>query len=161
MNADKANRWLTLGANVGVLCGILLLVYELAQNREMVQAQTRNEVARQLSDRLQLLASDPELASIWVRARAGEELPVDEEARYFFFLQATLREWENIHYQYRNGMFEDAEFDAERAAWLRVLGTNKRFPRNWCTLRDSYSPEFGAEIENLIAIGDCTANNSD
>ena len=37
-NTKKANRWLTLGANIGVLIGIFLLAYELAQNREAVQA---------------------------------------------------------------------------------------------------------------------------
>ena len=100
MNTDKINRWLTLGANFGVLFGIFGLVYELAQNREMVQAQTRNEVARQLCERLQLMASDAELGSIWRRARTGEELSVDEEARYNYIFQATMRDWGNIHYQY-------------------------------------------------------------
>ena len=42
MRSEKVNRWLTLGANVGVLIGILLLVVELSQNREMIRAQTRN-----------------------------------------------------------------------------------------------------------------------
>jgi hypothetical protein len=45
MNPDSLNRWLTLGANVGVLVGLLLLVFELNQNRDMIRAQTRNEMA--------------------------------------------------------------------------------------------------------------------
>jgi len=36
MDSDKTNRWLTLGANIGVLIGIMLLVFELTENREMI-----------------------------------------------------------------------------------------------------------------------------
>ena len=32
MNTEKLNRWLALGANVGVLIGLILLVYEVRQN---------------------------------------------------------------------------------------------------------------------------------
>ena len=34
--------------NLGVIVGILLLVYELNQNRSMMPAQTRNSIARRL-----------------------------------------------------------------------------------------------------------------
>ena len=42
MESERLNRWLTLGANLGVLVGILLLVFELNQNRDLVRAQTEN-----------------------------------------------------------------------------------------------------------------------
>ena len=38
MDSDRLNRWLTLGANVGVLIRIILLVVELDQNRDMVRS---------------------------------------------------------------------------------------------------------------------------
>ena len=37
--ADKLNRWLTLGANVGVLVGIVLILIELRQNADLMRAQ--------------------------------------------------------------------------------------------------------------------------
>ena len=43
-NTKKANRWLTLGANIGVLIGIFLLAYELAQNREAVQVMQKHGI---------------------------------------------------------------------------------------------------------------------
>jgi hypothetical protein len=39
MDADNVNRWLTLGANVGVLVGIILILLELNQNAELMLAQ--------------------------------------------------------------------------------------------------------------------------
>jgi len=35
MNTDRVNKWLTLGANVGVLAGLILLVAEIRQNTEL------------------------------------------------------------------------------------------------------------------------------
>jgi hypothetical protein len=150
VKADNVNRWLTLSANIGVLIGILLLVFELAQNREMIRAQTRNDISQQLSARLGLMGSNSQVASVWRRANVGEELSVDEEAQYFLLFVANMRDWENIHYQYRNGMFDESEFDAERTAWRSLITNNRAFPRNWCRTRQNYSPSFVAELESLL-----------
>ena len=39
MNSDRLNRWLTLGANLGVLVGIILILAELNQNSDLMRAQ--------------------------------------------------------------------------------------------------------------------------
>jgi hypothetical protein len=80
MDSDKAKKWITLGANLGVLIGIFLLIVELQQNREMMRAQTRTDIAAMSIDRLQAIASDQGLADIVRRARFGEELG-DTKAR--------------------------------------------------------------------------------
>ena len=46
LESDRVNRWLTLGANLGVLIGLILLIVEIEQNSELVRAeieQTRSE----------------------------------------------------------------------------------------------------------------------
>ena len=45
MDSDRLNRWLTLGANLGVLVGIVLLLLELDQNRKLMRAKTRDHIA--------------------------------------------------------------------------------------------------------------------
>ena len=52
MASAKTTRWLTLGANIGVLIGIVLVLVELDQNRDMMRAQTRNELAMGIVDLL-------------------------------------------------------------------------------------------------------------
>lgn len=150
MNSDKANRWLTLGANVGVLLGILLLTVELDQNREMIRAQTRNDISQQMSNRLSATGSDVQIVSLKRRAEAGEELSVDEEFQYALLFVANIRDWENIHYQYRHGLFDEDEFRAERTAWQMLINRNKAFSRGWCSMRQIFSPAFVAEIESLL-----------
>ena len=39
MKWDSVNRWLTLGANIGVLVGIILILTELDQNADLMRAQ--------------------------------------------------------------------------------------------------------------------------
>lgn len=39
MKADSVNKWMTLGANLGVVFGFILLILELNQNSDLVSAQ--------------------------------------------------------------------------------------------------------------------------
>jgi hypothetical protein len=48
MKKIDVGQTLSIIGNVAVVTGILLLVFELNQNREMVMAQTRNEMSQVL-----------------------------------------------------------------------------------------------------------------
>jgi len=155
MDPDKLNRWLTLGANIGVLIGIILLVIELDQNRQMIQAQTRNDISQQLSNRLLLVASNSQLNNVTRRAAAGEELSVDEQRQAYLYVVANLRDWENMHYQYRHGMFDEIEFEAEKTSWQFVISNSKTFASVWCQTRQNFSPQFSAELESMFPENTC------
>jgi hypothetical protein len=71
MDTNRLNRWLTLGANFGVLFGIILLIVELDQNRDMIRAQTRNDISQQITEFLSQIANNSELSNIKRRAEAG------------------------------------------------------------------------------------------
>ena len=161
MNSDRVNRWLTLGANFGVLIGIILLVIELDQNRDMIRAQTRNEISNQVVERLDRQGTDIQLANLKRRAERSEELSDDEEMQVYLLSVGRNRSWENIHYQYRQGMFDEQEFAAERNAWGQIIGRDKSFLRYWCPGRSTYSPEFVAELENLFDGTGCTPAHSE
>ena len=70
MKLDDVNRWMNLAASVGVIAGLFLLAFELQQNREMVRAQTRNDIALGVMDMMALSASNPQLASVHRRGDA-------------------------------------------------------------------------------------------
>ncbi len=146
---------ITILANVGVLAGLLLLAFELNQNHDMTRAQTRSEISRQITDFLSMVAGDSELASIMRRAQAAEELTADEDWQYFLLLSANVRFWENIHYQYRQGLFDEAEFEAERTGWRSVIQGNMVFSKYWCPTVEAYSTEFVAELNSLFDEGFC------
>jgi DNA-binding transcriptional regulator YiaG len=143
------------------LIGIILLVVELSQNRDMIRAQTRNEISQQLSNRLLSVATNSQLASVIRRARDDEKLTEDEFTQIYLYQIANLRDWENIHYQYRHGTFDEQEFDAEKTAWRSVIEDNKTFQGVFCYTRSNYSPEFVAELESVLHEDYCATPQRD
>ncbi len=88
-------------ANLGVLVGILLLVFELSQNRVMMRALSRNDLSQGLTDVLSPMAADDELADLLLRGNRGEELTPSEAYRFEIFSELVFRYWENVHYHIR------------------------------------------------------------
>ena len=150
MKAKRVNRWLTLGANFGVLIGIILLLVELDQTSTMMRAQTRNQVSQGIVDLLSLSANNEQLASLIRRADSGEELTPNEYLQFQHRTFALFRYLENLHYQYRQGLFDEAEFSTQREAWKLYLNYSKAAVTVWCLYRPTISLEFRAEIDNVL-----------
>jgi hypothetical protein len=155
MDSDRLNKWLTLGANVGVLIGIMLLIAELSQNYEIVRAQTRTELSQSLLDLLALTASNKELAEILVRADRGEELTDAEQYMFTSRSESVIAYWQNVHYQGRNGMYDEDEFSKHIQLMGYVLNTSPGLVRHWCDDRDNYPEIFADEIDRLIPADSC------
>ena len=155
MESDRLNRWLTLGANVGVLIGIILLIIELDQNRDMMRAQTRHELAMGIVDLLQVPASNEQLADLMYRAKIGEEISPRELFQFRLRTNALFRYWENVHYQYRVGLYDEEEFSKQRDAWKASITHSRLAQAYWCEIRTLYSPEFMSEMDRLLEEGSC------
>ena len=150
MDSDKLNRWLTLGANIGVLIGIILLIVELDQNRDMMRAQTRNELARALPEVLGIPASDNALADALIRADNGESLSPAETLQVAMWNELSFRYWENVHYQYRQGLYDESEFSRHKDTMRSVIERNPRLERFWCAERLLYSEPFMQFIDEML-----------
>ena len=156
MDKDRLNRWLTLGANLGVLVGIILLIFELEQNREMMRAQTRNEVSAEIVNLLSQVSTSPQLASLLRRADAsGEDLTPDEHWQYAHRMAAMFRYFENVHYQYRLGLYDESEYSKHRESWRAYFALGKMRAAIWCDYREISSTEFVAEIDSLLPTNSC------
>ena len=147
----KINLGQTVGilANVGVLAGLLLLVFELRQSREMMEAQTRHDVSQGIVDQLGELASNAELADLELRAMCGKLESRVEEKRFRMHVNSRLRYWEDVHYQYRRGLYGESEFLAQTQAWRSFLQYSAVL-ENWNRMKGGFAPEFVAEIDALI-----------
>ena len=155
MDSDRLTRWLTLGANFGVLVGLLLLIVELNQNRDMMRAQIRHELAAGIVELLQVPASNEQLADVMYRAHSGEELTPRELFQFHLRTNALFRYWEDVHYQYREGLYDATEFEKQRDAWKASMTNSTRAQDYWCQVRTLYSPEFMTEMDGLIGADAC------
>jgi hypothetical protein len=99
--------------------------------------------------------SDEEFADINFRGDNGEELTGLEAYRYEGSVIAQLRYHENVHYQYRNGLFDETEFRALRELWRNGVFSAKGMVDIWCSRQTGFSAEFAAEVDSLLTIYRC------
>ena len=154
MNAEHVNRWLTLGANVGVVIGLILLLVELDQNSDLVRAQIHQSRSDTwVSDRLEFADSEFLLPAYQEFVSAGgpmdpsaiEELDPIESARIYRYLEARAGDYDNLYYQYQQG-YLDEEFYR-----TRIAASIKRMAPIWLNMEflNRLRPSFVAEIERL------------
>ncbi len=129
MDSDKLNRWLTLGANIGVLIGIIFLAIELQQNNENLAAEVRATNFFGMADTWRMVAESPELAGAIMKDFADEELSPSESNQLFsYWVRVFLTlQWgysELPEEEFRRGLDFQGEgyrdLDTFRSAWERM-----------------------------------------
>lgn len=154
----RSARWLSLGTNLGALLGVVVLIFELQQTRELTRAQIRHEMAAGIVELLQVPAADEQLADILFRAETGGSLTDVEQFRFELRTNALLRYWEDVHYQYRVGLYEPEEYDRQRDAWGESLNRGAApMVDYWCKVQALYSAEFRREMNALLSPDACSA----
>jgi len=159
MNTDNANKWLTLLANVGVVIGLALLIFEIRQNSELVRAQIHQARSDAWAYMRQDLADSEFLLPAYEKFRAagGYEAtsvldvldPVDS-ARVFRYLQSRVGDYDNLFYQYRQGYLDEEYYRT------RIEPSIKRLAPTWFEygMLDTMSSSFRAEVERLVSEDD-------
>jgi hypothetical protein len=137
-------------ANVGVLVGILLLVFELNQNRQMMKAQVRYAVTQGGVELLTSIASDESLANIVTAdCSATTSCSPTDQTRFNSYWSARFRYWEGTYYLYRIGLYDETEYRAQREAWRANL-QDPSVRRRWESVRFGYAPEFVTQLDALL-----------
>jgi len=158
VDTDRLNRWLTLGANVGVLAGIILLVVELEQNREMTQAQTRTQLAQGLVELFTTNMNDSAYADILLRGNNGEPLSELEQYQYHRHRNAFNAYHENVIYQYQIGLYDESEFSRQMSVIRSDFDRYPGLADNWCQSRDRMSTALIEAIEGQSTTLPCKSD---
>ena len=151
----KISSLISLAANVVTVTGLVIVVVQLYENQRMMRAQTRHELASTIVTILSDTANNPQLASVIYRGSKGLPLTPVEQFQFEFRSNALLRYWEDVHYQFRMGLYDEEEFDRHRDAWAATIRQSKGFVGYWCRVRQLYSPAFANEMNALLPSGAC------
>ena len=107
MNADSLNKWLTLGANLGVLVGISLVAFEINQ----ATVTTRAEMISSHQDRwvaMDLSWQSEDLAAAWAKAmESPDELTLTEMVQLNGFMWSYIDHIGTNRVLWEMGIFED------------------------------------------------------
>ena len=148
MNLDSLNKWLMFAANLGVIAGILFLGIEINQNRELTKAQIRHELSQGAIDTILREASDPTMAAISLKGMNDEAMTPEESLVYERLVTAWFRYIESVHYQYRNGLYDESEFSQQQNVWRQRFEIPS-VVRLWCQVRQNFSAELAEEVGAL------------
>jgi len=170
MNQNKINGWLTLVANIGVLVGLGILVYEIKQSNSLALAQieqirsesllqwrrewvTDDYVAPLLTKVDTILPADElDQMSIFDRQKATaemlDELDPVERTRMILFIGTSYWDHENLYFQYKRGLVSDAYWSErivpailyDAPQWKAVGGGDLPYGRQ----------EFNDEVERIL-----------
>jgi len=149
MDSDRVNKWLTLGANLGVLIGIVFLAVELRQNNENLATEVRATHFFGVADTWRMVAENPELAAAISKDFDKTELTLAEHGqleaywvRVFLALQWGFNEMPED--EFRRGL----EF--QRRAFLGA----STHPPAWEFSEPLLDPEFVAFMNENVFSGD-------
>ena len=148
MNSDRLNRWVTLGANLGVVAGIVLVLIELNQNTESAELQAAQSYLA-LSNELDFrIVDDPSLIALFLTPE--EERTPDDIRRMDRWYFGSLRTWENGYYLYKKGVLDEDLWSGQEA-FMRDLLQEDAGLRNYCrTNREHFSGSFMSFMDHLL-----------
>ena len=148
MKLDEINKWLTLGANLGVLVGIAFLAFEISQNTEAMYSQTRATIYMGAQEELWKNMEYPDVTLNFTTS--AHELTPEEKIRLDAWLSASMRAREYAWLEYQSGNITESQWSGEREVIGIVLGTART--RNWWfnLASPAYNSEFVAIVNETI-----------
>jgi len=146
MNTEQISRWLTLGANFGVLVGIFLLAAELRQTNNIARAEVRNSLTQSVYTLLQMQREPRQIAALERSMEKWELLSFEEQILLSSVASAVFRHFENAYYQHSFGVYSADQFAAETSQLDASLAT-PFLADYWTTQSDSHGGEFQDFVE--------------
>lgn len=140
MNSNKLDRWLTIGTNISVLIGIVLLIVEINQNNELVRIQIEQARSDTYVAWQREVASGDHVAPLFAKLgeQVGrlfnnpdfEQLDQVEMERLRAIAAARFYDYETLYAQHERGFVSD-EYWNDRIVpavrnwapiWARLFG---------------------------------------
>ena len=138
----KTNTFITLStatANIGVLIGLIFLIFELRQNSAIALSQVRQERSLSIIQEYSNYAQDNEFSNLVARAIRGtnfDSVSDDEWHQIWGYESARMTRLEDVYFQHKEGLIDDSiqNFSLKKGAsklplwrWLRVVSVNPEY----------------------------------
>jgi len=146
VDSDKLNRWVSLGANIGVFIGLIFLVVELKQTNDLAEASAYRARGDEIQAALHSIALSPDFAAILVKvdAEGVDALSAVEARQYWQYLRAGVFRMQNQYNDYRLGYLDEYSYQGMLAEAVR------RYPL-WIKLDIPLNdPEFKQAVEAAV-----------
>lgn len=127
---DRLNRWLTLGANIGVVLGLIILIVEVRQNAALSRATMEQQKNNVLAE-IEFNIARPEISEIWIKSIRHPEDLTDAEIRTMDgILVALMLQWEH-RFQMETAGLARREEARQHVINAAPYYFGSRFAKNW------------------------------
>lgn len=149
MDSRKINRWLTLGANIGVVLGIIFLAIELRQNNELLQSQASITYVQIRVGALENQLENPDLLEALYQARQGVQLEPLDRQRLEVYYRLVFAMWDWEYGQYDDNLLYAAD-QPPAARWRPSVEYYPYMRESWPVHRSTYSERFVKYMEQQV-----------
>ena len=146
---------------IGVVAIVVSLIYvsvQIRQNTKVARAATRQAIADSTESLGNDLLNSAEMAEIFVKHMNGEKLEPSEDLRLQARCYRDMQHWENIHYQFCEGLVTPDQWQGFRKNLVALLGI-QAYREYWNNEASHYSGRFQAEM--LSVIKECESASGD
>jgi len=126
VNADKVNKWLSLGANVGVVIGLLLVAYQIKQDADLTKVQLFSESTDSRREWSQAMMGDTPMRVVTKSIERPHELTLEELQIMDMYLIAAVNEIRRLELFKEAGLQADADVEN-----LEVFYFGSNFANAW------------------------------
>ena len=137
---------------VGVIAVVVSLVYlsvQIRQNTRVAKAATRQAIAESTERLGDDLINNSDMAELFVKHMSGGELKPVENLRLQARCYRDMQHWENIHYQFSEGLVSRDQWLGFRKNLVTLLGIDA-YREYWEHEASHYSDAFQAEMASII-----------
>ena len=155
MNWDAVIAVTELLGLVAIVASLIYVGKQLKQNADLARASIVHETSVSWANASALLASDAELADIYLRGINGDELTAVEKTRLEALIDIYMNNLEDIDHQYKADLYFDEEDALDIVDYLAPLHKDLMMSpvgRNWwTTLAETiHTPSFYAKMDRII-----------
>lgn len=147
MNSSRINDWLTLVANLAVVCGIVFLAVEVRQNNALARSESRQAL---VTNDIASLAANFQNADVFAKLVSSAEMSAEEQLRLSFMFALDLRNREFEYFQYVNGILDEQTWLAYRHVIL--INHSAGLGREWWDKvgRGIVDPSFASLVDEIL-----------
>jgi hypothetical protein len=144
---DMLDIWFTRLTNIGVIVGLVVLVYEVNQNTQALQNETDVAIYTMAVDNRQMLLEHSKLRELYVRSvtENWQDFTPDEQMMLLAYWSA---ETDRMELQFI--LFKRNETDLDNIVFYERDLLLEPFVTGWNTWKGSYDPEFVEYLDGLI-----------
>ena len=106
MIGEMSNRWLNVTANLGVLAGLILVIFEMRQNQELMKVNLTNDYYSSYAQAEMIFAGE-NLPAVWEKSLVDpKNLSLKEMRILEAHTYSPITRWINLYRLYEAGILE-------------------------------------------------------